>query len=316
MAPCTKCHADLDYDFVQCSSQNACQLHFGPCSGLQEISWRKSDKTTWRCPRCRKENIPIESSSGSSSDPGSVTAQELRSFMAMVTEKLKPIENLQTMSNKIEELQKAVEFYNQQYEDVKYKLDKVEEEQKGQKCKLLEVEGQLAEKNRLITILETRLRDTEQYARNRNIEISGVESTRDEDLKEVMSNIAIKIGVPFQAGDIDIIHRVPTRRGEGPPRIVAQFSSRSTRNVWLKNKHRSIILSKDIVPSGVSDLRVYMNTHLTQEWKHLLWQAKLKGKPKGYKLIWFHDSKIIAKKDVTDTRALIINSEKDLELFG
>ena len=95
----------------------------------------------------------------------------------MVTEKLKPIENLQTTSNKIEELQSAVEVYNLQYEDVNNKGDKVEKGQKGQKARLLEVEGQLAERSRLITSLETRLRDTEQHARNRNLEItSGVYS--------------------------------------------------------------------------------------------------------------------------------------------
>ena len=44
-------------------------------------------------------------------------------------------------------------------------------------------------------------------------------------------------------------------------------------------------------------------------------QAKSIGKPKGFKVIWFQDNKILAKKDVTDQNALVIRSEKDLELF-
>ena len=65
----------------------------------------------------------------------------------------------------------------------------------------------------MINKLQIRMRNTEQYNRNRNIEISGVEAQKDEDLKKFMDNIAEKINVQYNESDIDIIHRLPSRRG-------------------------------------------------------------------------------------------------------
>ena len=74
--------------------------------------------------------------------------------------------------------------------------------------------------------------------------------------------------------------------------------------------------SKEIVPNGTADARIYLITHLTTEWKHLLWLAKQKGRPIGYKMVWFQDSKILAKKDITDPRPIFIFSEEDLSKLG
>ena len=62
-----------------------------------------------------------------------------------------------------------------------------------------------------------------------------------------MGSIADKIGVEFDAEDVDVIHRVPTRRGDEPPKIIAHFLSRNKRNNWLKNKWNARILSKEVV---------------------------------------------------------------------
>jgi hypothetical protein len=247
----------------------------------------------------------------SSANP--VTADELRKFMSMVVDKLKPIDVIKEM---IDDFQKSMEFFNKQHEEAMAKLVIMETEHISQKKQISALEEKMHERDKVIANLERRLMDSEQYARNRNIEITGVECHKDENLRKIMENIADTIGVELHEKDIDVIHRLPTRRGDGPPRIVAQFASRTIRNALLKHKTRAIIISKDVVHRGVSDIRVYLNTHLTAEWKSLLWQAKQTGRPKGYTAIWFQDNKILAKKNISDARALVINSVEDLHLFG
>lgn len=127
------------------------------------------------------------------------------------------------------------------------------------------------------------MRETEQYARNRNIEISGVEHTREENLRTTMANIAAKIGVVHQDQDIDVVHRIPSRRGDGPPKIAAQFTSRTKRDMWMKKKNDGgSLISKEVVPNRTGGGRVYLNSHLIPEWKQLLGKPKQTGRPLGF----------------------------------
>lgn len=231
--------------------------------------------------------------------------------MASVNEKLDAVGDL---SKLVTELQSRVNFLSGKYDEVLTKIKVMEEEKKKDDARIKDLSEQAKWSEGVIVDLQTRLRNTEQYARNKNIEISGVEEIKGEDLKQIMNKIAHEISVPFDSGDIDVIHRLPTRRGAGAPRIVAQFKTRTIRNLWLKNKnYGGVLTSKEVVPNGTSSERVYLNTHLTPEWKHLLWFTKMKCKPLGYKIIWFQENKIYLKKDLSDTRAKIITSEYEVE---
>lgn len=124
------------------------------------------------------------------------------------------------------------------------------------------------------------------------------------------------MGVSFSQDDIDVIHRVPSRSSRadrGPPRVIAQFSSRKKRNEFLKNKNNAgPLLSKDVVTGGNSDEKIYLNGHLTLEWENLLWRAKQVGRSLGSKVIWYQDNHIVAKKDFTVKYPIYVKSEEDL----
>ncbi|KAJ1518796.1 hypothetical protein ONE63_011593 [Megalurothrips usitatus] len=241
----------------------------GPCK-VQEVSWRKTDKKSWKCPHCRKVKVSGESP---------VSPEESRSFMKSVNVFMASVnEKLDGM----EELKRAVKFISEQYDDLINKFKDMEKEREEQRTQIAHLEDTMKKGEADVRALQRRLRDTEQYARNRNVELSGVEVTAGEDLKIIMKNIASKIEVPFHESDVDIIHRLPTRRGEGPPKIVAQFSARTTRNRWLKQKHQGGVIRSDaVVPGGTGSTRVFLNTHLTPEWQRLLWLSKQAGRPKG-----------------------------------
>ncbi|KAK3915095.1 Lamin-like protein [Frankliniella fusca] len=299
---CSNCDTELPFDHALCIS--GCRLHFGPCSGIQESSWRKGDKSSWKCLSCRKTpNLK---------DQKPVTAEELREFMLTLNEKLKPIQQIETINETVQELQKSMDFMSGQYDSLLLKVHDMEVERREQNGKIQELKTIMEEKDNSIKTLQARVRECEQYARNRNIEISGLEFSESENLHDIMNNIAQKINVQYCSEDIDIMHRVPSRRKEEPPKVIVQFTTRSVRNHWLKNKKYDTITS-DMVTGGRANTTVYLNSHLTQEWKHLLWAAKQKLRPIGYKFVWFSESKIYAKKNEKDRNVIIISSQEDID---
>lgn len=234
--------------------------------------------------------------------------------MNSITEKLESVPKIEDLNKVVQDLKETIEFLSDKYDRVMERLTEAEVERKKQNDTVAKLEQQVKSREEEIVKLQRRMRDTEQYARNRNVEISGVEVQKNEDLKKVMGKIAESINVPYSEQDIDVIHRLPSRRGDAPPKIVAQFVSRTIRNRWLKQKnHGGHLWSSALVPNGTGQTRVYLNTHLTPEWQRLLWLAKQKGRPSGYMVIWFQDSKIIAKKSTADTRAVYIYGDEDLE---
>lgn len=217
---------------------------------------------------------------------------ELRVLSLGINEQLKPIARIEAT---VTDLQNSVAFMSQQYDTLLGKVTDLEEEKRKQNGKIERLETIIKEKDKSIKTLQTRVRECEQYARNRNIEISGLELSENEDLYKIMNNIAQKIQVPYNPNDIDIIHRVPSRRKEEPPKVIAQFTTRSNRNLWLQSKKYAKILSNEVT-GGRATTAVYLNSHLTKEWKQLLWAAKQKLRPIGYKFVWFSEGKICAKK--------------------
>jgi hypothetical protein len=180
--------------------------------------------------------------------------------------------------------------------------------------KCIIMENSLSQKDKIIEDLQLRIVNTEQYARNRNIEISGLQEKADEDLNLIMTKMAETLNIQFDVEDIDVMHRVPTR-STGPPKIIVQFKTRTTREKWLE-KRRQPITSTQIL-DGVrpeENNRVYINRHLAEHWQKLLWKARQYGQQVGYLNIWYQDNKIIARKTRDDrSRGIVILHESDLQ---
>lgn len=293
---------------MQCT--NGCQLHFH-CAGIKESTWnKKANKEKYECSVCKNKERRNDRHEDRN-EP--VSAEELRGFMKHVTSKLDGVD-LKSMGNTIAAMEKTIEFLSLKYDEVMNELT-------SSKKKIHELEASvqtLVNENKRITKettgLQIRLRDTEQYARNRNIEISGIEEKPQENLRNIMQSLASALDVPFQQEDIDIVHRVPSRARGIPSKIIAQFSTRSKRDMWMERKKEKRINVRNILQTD-SDNDVYLNTHLCKEWKNLLWRAKQEGRPKGYHIIKYLNGKIVAKKNFRDSNSVQIVTEDDLKLL-
>ena len=292
---CTSCKQDLPNDHVICSD-SGCKLHF-ECAGIKETSWRRADKAKWKCHMCR-----VKKPEGDSRN--TISSTEMREFMSSVLIKLEKLEKLEKMAPVIENLEKGVQFLSDKYDEMCEKVQTHEQT-------ISELKKDAEEKDKIINDLQMRMIHSEQYARNRNIEIINVEQRPAENLVSVVEKLANEMGVDYADGDIDVVHRVPTRNRDAPPKIIVQFKTRTLHANWMAKRHQGVE-PKKVVPDSTSTKKIRIFRHLSEHWRTLLWEARQKGAPLGYTVVWYKDNKILAKKGLDDTNVKVLLTAKDL----
>lgn len=154
------------------------------------------------------------------------------------------------------------------------------------------------------------MNEIEQYSRNKNVEIKGVEEVGKENLKEIVVSIADKLGVNMSVEEIDVIHRVNNRNNREPRDIIVQFKRREIRDSLLQVK--KVKINNIDITKGKLDKLVYINEHLTPYNKMLFWEARKKSNDKGFRFVWIKNGKIFVRKHETE-KAHRIQNEDDLK---
>ncbi|XP_039297812.1 uncharacterized protein LOC120354540 [Nilaparvata lugens] len=215
---CSVCDKALpiDNDCVACGK---CQLeyHFH-CSGVSKSTWKAKSaqkKAEWECPQCRGAARPRKNS----------TEEELTDGTHLMLKRL--VEKMLSdheavMVKKMEEMKKL-------FTGIEEKIGGVLEEIKNLKKKTEILKSDIDD-------LRVDLECERQYGRSRNIIISSIPFSRNEDLKEKILTLMKKMDIELRREDITT-HRLPSKNAESP--TILQLSSRSVRDMIVK-KARAI----------------------------------------------------------------------------
>jgi len=128
-------------------------------------------------------------------------------------------------------------FMSEAYEDMRKKVENQNEEIGSLKKTVANLK--LEEQERKTEEMKKIVEEMGQYSRNRNIEISNIPEDEKEDeekLLEKIGKIAELGGISYQPGDIDVTHRLPSKKPGKPRSVVVQFRSRTSRNQWMQKK--------------------------------------------------------------------------------
>jgi DNA-binding ferritin-like protein len=241
-------------------------------------------------------------------DCSPVQPEELRAFMATVTKDLKQIAEVKTL---VQNLEESVKYMSDKFDEFEERVQSVESKCKRSEETVHKLMKTIEEKDDIIADLEARMVNTEQYLRNKNIEIINVEQRPNENLGEIMNKLACELDLPLSAADIDVMHRVPTRRPGAHPKIIVQFATRTIRERWLEKRRHAVPAGK--IVEGASDHQsVLIYRHLSEHWRTLLWQARQKGRPLGFHSVFFKDNKIVAKRNFEDRNPVLLYTHRDL----
>jgi len=135
----------------------------------------------------------------------------------------------------------------------------------------------LAERSELMTLCETD--NNQQYSRRDNVKIFGLTENRDENLNNIIIEIAKLMGVVIIPSDISTCHRLPLRKGEkGTKPVIVRFSRRDARSEFYMNKKA---LKSEQALKTVGE--IYVNDDLTAPRSRAV--AKLRRDP-GIERVW------------------------------
>uniref|UniRef100_A0ABM0MYG9 Uncharacterized protein LOC102805302 n=1 Tax=Saccoglossus kowalevskii TaxID=10224 RepID=A0ABM0MYG9_SACKO len=167
--------------------------------------------------------------------------------------------------------------------------------------------------------LEQEVPDLNQYHSRVNLEVSGISETLngEENTDSTVLNILQKIEPEITANEIDITHRIGTRKSgtmatrseerqqPRPRHIIVRFTTRRRRNS-IYDKRRKLISTRDL--GYEQNNNIYINENLTPAGRSLLGKTNAAKKRTGYKFMWTYNGRIYVKKS-PDHNTIIINTE-------
>lgn len=233
---------------------------------------------------------------------------ELRSALGEVRDEMSNLrtehhtmkQNVSELSHKVAQLQTSVEFQSEEQVEVKKRLDEISRQNSEQS-------------NLSISLLETKLDNLEQQARQCNVEILNMPESRSENLIHIMESIGAAIHFPVTQRDIISIHRVPHahQQTNRPKNIIVKLSSRILRDNLLAAFRKVKNLKSDQLGFTCAPATIYMNEHLTLKKKHLFRKVKDVATLHQFKYVWIRNATILVRERDGDT-AFAIHTVDDI----
>ena len=173
---------------------------------------------------------------------------------------------LKKVKHNITDLKKSHEFLSAEYDDLKEKYSKLLKSSKQSERSTNQLNLKLDE-------IETnkqdefhKIDDLEQYGRRLNLEFEGIPEQKEENVTNIVLDIAKKLNVDASFSDISIAHRLPPKRHNQrdgsslPPTIIAQFTNKRIRNAIYSRRKEAKNIKDFPVPEMT---KLFVNENLT-----------------------------------------------------
>lgn len=241
-----------------------------------------------------------------------VIQSELRALVPSITSEFKSVFNaeLRSIKEEIIDIKQSMTFIDSQYEDFL-------NEHKANKENMKELREENITMRATINDLSSRLNQVEQNARSSNIELQCVPEKKDENLINLVLQIAKTVESNITANDISHCTRVAKYNNNSPrPRsVIVQFGTPTLRNKFLTAAIKFNKAKKDVKDKlnsthiGYNDnSQIFVVEHLSAANKALHAATRLKAKEKGYKYVWIRGGRIFARKGDDDGHIYVKDS--------
>lgn len=214
----------------------------------------------------------------------------------------------ENMRKEFGEMKEACEFQAKAVLELKEANKKLSSELKQQTQETDKLKLNLSILYARINKQDERLDDINQYQRKYNLEIQGIPEKEDEDLKDIITDLADELDVEIDSGDIDIVHR--QRSKTVPKPILVKFKCYDDKKSLYDARWKLKNYKGSARMNGAD--KIYINEHLTPERKQLYAETRKQAKKNG----WFNtstkDGKIFVRKE-RGGRFERISSHMDLD---
>lgn len=208
------------------------------------------------------------------------------------------------------EIEKSITFINEQYEDMRNQIKKLQEEN---------------HRNTMHTeILEKKLQDIQYKTRSSCIEfrnIPNIEKETVNDLTKIITSVGVKVNFPVCSTDLRDVYRTGGK-SDANKSIIAEFSTVQKKQGFLSsvrtfNSKQPKDQKLNTSQIGISGNRqpIYVEDHLSSTTKKLFYLARQFAKQHGYSFCWAANGNIFLRKQQGDKQVLVKteNTLKELE---
>lgn len=268
----------------------------------EELDYLTSEKQIWRCSNCsqsRRKSMQECSDAGE----GGASLEQVVSMLKEAKEDRRRMEK---------EMNTSFEYLHGVVKDQKNILSEQSQQIKSFTLIIDNLKQDNLELRNKIKALEVKVDENDQYSWSNTIEIHGMPESAKEDVYEVVTNVAVALGVKITRNAIDVCHRLGKRANyTEPPGIIARFVRREDKHLILeKRRAKRNFNTKDL---GITQAAtpVYVNESLCPGKRSLFAAARQAKTEKSYNFLWISNGRILMRKEPSAS-VKVINSMDDL----
>ncbi|KAF9798011.1 hypothetical protein SFRURICE_007530 [Spodoptera frugiperda] len=197
------------------------------------------------------------------------------------------------------EIEKSITFLNNNYEDIKTRLEIVEKKQHGYESCIRDITASSGSET--VAKLEAKIESMEQQARQCNIEICNLPEKRNENLLNIFESIG---------------RRVPhaQQRDGKPKNIVVKLRSKIIKDNLMSAYRKVKSIKSDQVGISGAAVPLYLNEHLTLRNKTLFRKTREAARKAGFKYVWIKNATILVRER-DGSSAFSVRCEDDICKF-
>lgn len=216
------------------------------------------------------------------------------------------IDDIKLIKDELCELKSTCQGTNSRLDEFDMRISDAE-------CKISELEKMQVTINNMqsdLSKVKFELSSNDQRSRLNNVEIKGVPTRKDENLFSIIEAIGRKINYSCPKSLINYVSRVPIFNSN-EKLIIVSFLNRYVKEDFIAAARAVKSLSTSDIGLQGSSQRVFVNDHLSAEYKKLLSKAKIIAKEKKYEFSWVKHGKIHVLKNA-NSKVIIVRRESDL----
>ncbi|KAJ0171261.1 hypothetical protein K1T71_002050 [Dendrolimus kikuchii] len=300
---CSACNVKCS-DGVECSS---CKNKYDfSCAGISETGYRRlgaERRAAWKCSSCRISS-PIPMSPG---------GEQMDAILGKLNDMALKLECLPSLISDVKGIKSNMELLQSSNEEAIKKIQEFASRVDAVESRIASVEmiaDTASDTKAQMDILLRNDISRDQWSRMNNAEIKGIPFIKSENLFSILEKIGIAINYKVDKSQINYISRIPTFNNKEKS-VIVSFLNRYIKEDFVAAARAKKSLLASALGFADSNQRVFVNDHLSPEYKKLLTKTKSVAKEKGFQYVWVKFSKIHVRKNDT-SHVLTINSPQDL----
>lgn len=275
-----------------------------------DVGYIEENNQTWRCEDCqsgRRKSLALATAAGK----GEVTLSDIIVLLNNISQKQDKMEK--EIKRMERDLGKSIDYGHETLDSLSKRFD--EQCEKITACfgAMEIVTAELNAVKKENAELRDRMEELEQYSRSNMLEVNGIPQTINENLTDIICKMSNALGHQISEKEIDICHRMKSRKEGQTPPIVVRFVRRMDRNeIIQRRKVKRDFSTRDMGQS--LDSRVYINESLSLSRRKVFATARELYKKNKIKYIWVKNGKILARKE-DGAPAIELKNLGDVEVF-